>query len=312
MIRNDRLRYAIVRFSGRATLLLILANATNIASAAEEGSRAGHGNVSVLYQYISVDGFEASQGEIDIGTVDTHTLYFEVDYHLTDRLTLVAGIPYIRERYKGPFPHDPLALDPPRPEVENVDQGDWNSDFQDFHFGVRYLLKDSDTLLVEPFAIYGIPSNDYPFFGHAAIGQNLQRLEIGSSFTYVPPISDAWYGLDLGYAFVEETLGVNIDHWNIRAEAGYFFSQRLAGRAFILHKQGSGLIFPEDFPPPRTDEMWYQHDRLIKHNFTNVGVGLDWSLSGGYRLTSSVLTMVRAEQVHKVRYAITLGLTRSF
>jgi hypothetical protein len=300
------------RFSGKTSLLLILANATSVATAAEDSSRAGHGNVSVAYQYISVDGFEASQGEIDIGTVDTHTLYFEIDYHLSDRFTLVAGIPYVRERYKGSFPHDPLALDPPRPDVENVDQGDWNSDFQDFHIGARYLLKDSDTLQVEPFAIFGTPSNDYPFFGHAAIGQNLNRFELGSSFVYIPPISDAWYGLDLAYVFVEETLGVNIDHWNIRAEAGYFFSQNLAGRAFILHKQGGGLTFPDEFPPPRTDEKWYQHDRLIKHNFTNFGIGIDYSLSENYRLTSSILTMIRAEQVHKVRYAITVGLTRSF
>ena len=312
MIRTDRLRDSMTRLSGAASLLLFLANATNTAAAPEDGSRAGHGSVSVMYQNIHVDGFEGSQGEIDIGTVDTHALYFEVDYHLTDRITLVAGIPYIRERYKGSFPHDPLALDPPRPEVENVDLGDWNSDFQDVHFGVRYLLKDSDTLRIEPFAISGIPSTDYPFFGHAAIGQHVKRLEIGSSFTYVPPISDAWYGLDLAYVFVEETLGVNIDHWNVRAEAGYFFSRNLAGRAFILHKQGGGLTFPDDFPPPRTDEKWYQHDRLVKHNFTNFGLGLDWSLSDNYRMTSSVLTMVRAEQVHKVRYAITIGFTRSF
>jgi hypothetical protein len=303
------------RYPGSMSLLLSLPLylATVAPTAATENeSRAGHGNVSVMYQYISVDGFESSQGEIDIGTVDTHVLYFEVGYHLTDRMTLIAGIPYVRERYKGPFQHDPLALDPPRPEVENVDQGDWNSDFQDVHFGVRYLVKDSGTLRIEPFALAGVPSNDYPFFGHAAIGQNLKRIEIGSSFTYVPPISDAWYRLDLGYAFVEETLGVNIDHWNIRAEAGYFFSQHLTGRAFFLHKQGHGLTFPEDFPPPRTDEKWYQHDRMIKHNFTNFGVGLDWTMSDTYTVSSSVLTMVRAEQVHKVDYAISLGLARSF
>lgn len=295
-----------------AISLLMCLTTSALAIAADEESRAGHGNVSVTYQHIRVDGFEASQGEIDIGTVDTHALYFEVDYHVTDRLTLIAGIPYIRERYNGPFDHNPLALDPPRPEVQNVDLGDWNSDFQDFHFGVRYLVKDSGRLRIEPFVLAGIPSNNYPFFGHAAIGQNQKRLDIGSSFTYVPPISDAYYQLDLGYVFVEETLGVSIDHWNIRAEAGYFFSQKLTGRAFILHKQGHGLTFPDDFPPPRTDEWWYQHDRTVKHNFTNFGIGVDWTVSDAYSVSTSVLTMIHAEQVHKVDYAFTLGLTRSF
>ena len=148
MIRTNRLRCATAHSSIAANLLLIIANPAAAESASGDGSRAGHGDISVLYQYISVDGFEASQGEVDIGTVDTHALYFEIDYHLTDRITLVAGIPYIRERYKGSFPHDPLVLDPPRPEVENVDQGDWNSDFQDFHFGIRYLLKDSPILRI--------------------------------------------------------------------------------------------------------------------------------------------------------------------
>lgn len=313
MIGTDRRRgqaYRKDKALSRATLSLCLV--FSAADAADGESRAGHGSVSVSYQYLSVDGFEGSQGEIDIGTVDTHALYFEVDYHLTDRITVIAGIPYIRERYQGNFPHDPLALEPPRPNVENVDEGQWNSDFQDFHFGARYLAKASGRLRIEPFALVNIPSNDYPFFGHAAIGQNLDRIEIGSSFTYVPPISDAYYHVDLGYVFVEETLGVSIDHWNIRLEAGYFFSRELTGRAFILHKDGHGLTFPDDFPPPRTDEWWFQHDRMIKHNFTNFGVGLDWNLDGNYRLSSAVLTMVRAEQVHKLRYAITLGLTYSF
>ena len=276
---------------------------------AEESSRAGHGHVTVSYQYIRVDGFEGSQGTIPIGTVDTHALNFELDYYLTDRWSVAFGIPFIRERYKGTFPHDPLALDPPRPEVENVDLGQWNQDFQDFHLAVRYLAKGTGRLRIEPYIVAGFPSNDYPFFGHAAIGQNLWRVEPGSSFLYVPYISDAYFRLDVGYAFVEETLGVSIDHWNIRAEAGYFFNQYLTGRAFVLHKQGDGLVFPDDFPPPRTTELWYQHDRMIKHNFTNAGLGLDWSMNENYGFTSSVLTMVRAEQVHKVDYAFTLGVT---
>jgi hypothetical protein len=281
-------------------------------AAAEESSRSGHGHVSVSYQYIHVDGFEASQGTLDIGTVDTHVLNFELDYALTDRWSFAFGIPFIRERYQGNFPHDPLLLDPPRPQVENVDLGQWNQDFQDFHLGVRYLAKASGRLRIEPYITAGLPSNDYPFFGHAAIGQNLWRVEPGSSFVFVPYISDAWYRLDIGYAFVEETLGVSINHWNIRAEVGYFFNQYLSGRAFLLHKQGDGLVFPEDFPIPRNTELWYQHDRMIKHNFTNFGVGLDWSMNDNYSITTSALTMVRAEQVHKVDYAFTVGLAFAF
>jgi len=246
--------------------------------------------------------------------VETQVISFDVDYHLTDRLTLVAGIPFVRERYLGPFDHDPLALDPPRTDVPNLDLGDWNTDFQDFHLGVRYLLKKSPFFIVEPFVLAGIPSNDYPFFGHAAIGRNRAQLDIGSSFIYRPPFSDAWYRLDLSYVFVEKTLGVSVNHLNANAEAGYFFSRRLSGRLFVLYRDGSGLDFPVDFPPPaeRTDEMWFQHDRLVKHNFTNAGVGVDWLLNDRYRLSTSVFTMLRAKQIHEMEYAISVSLSRSF
>jgi len=315
MIRTNRQRGAV---SCRQTAARLMALPSIFlwcslpAAASEDVSRAGHGHYTVGYQRIHVDGFEGSQGEIPIGTVDTHSLYFEVDYNLTDRWSMVAGIPYIIERYLGDFPHDPLLLDPPRPDVENVDQGAWNAGFQDFHLGARYLLKSSGQLRIEPYVLAGIPSNDYPFFGHAAFGQNLVRVELGSNFTYIPPLSDAYFQLELGYAFVEKTLGTSISHWNIRAEAGYFFGPRLSGRLFLLHKDGRGLIFPDDFPPPRTDEKWFQHDRMIQHNFTNFGAGLDWALDDTYQVSTSVLTMVRAEQVHNVDYAFTLGLTRSF
>lgn len=281
------------------------------ADAAESDSLKGHGHYAISYQYISVDGFEGSMGEIPIGTVDTHTLNFEIDYYLTDRLAVVLGLPFVRKRYQGPFQHNPLALVPPRVGVDNVDQGDWNNSFQDFHLGVRYLWRDTP-VIIEPFAFLGVPSHDYPFFGHAAVGQNLLKFDVGSSFTWIPPISDAYYRLDIAYVFVEETLGVSIDHWRIHAEAGYQFGPRLTGRAFVLHKDGDGLVFPDDFPPPRTNEMWFQHDRLVKHNYTNVGVGLDWSMSEKYSVSTSVMTMTRAEQVHKMQYALTVGISRSF
>jgi len=281
------------------------------ARAADGESRAGHGHYSLGYQYISVDGFQSSIGELPIGTVDTHSLNIEVDYYLNDKWTLSAGIPFIRKRYQGPGPHDPLALEPPRPEVENVDQGNWNNSFQDFHLGVRYLAKEGP-FNIEPYAFFGVPSNDYPFFGHAAVGQNLNKFEVGSQFSWYPGLSDAYYRLDLAYVFVEETLGYSINHWKVGAEAGYHFSQKLTGRVYAQIKDGKGLAFPDDFPPPRTDEKWYQHDRLVKHNYANAGVGLDWLVGNNFHLSTSVMTQIWAEQVHIMRYAITLSMTRSF
>lgn len=303
----------VTRCSRRLLASLLLTQASGTAIAQEDTSRAGHGAVTVTAQYIKADGFEGSFGNVDVGNVESQVLSIDIEYNLTEALTLLAGIPYIRERYIGPFDHDPLALDPPRPDVPNVDLGDWNSDFQDFIFGIRYLASDGP-LLVQPFLVAGVPSNSYPFFGHAAIGRNRKQLSIGSSFIWFPPISDAYYRIDASYTFVERTLGVSVDHFDIHAEAGYFFSRRLSGRVFMLYRDAKGLNFPTDFPPPaeRTDEQWYQHDRLVKHSFTNFGAGLDWSINELYSVNSTVMTMSRANQIHDVEYAISVGVTRSF
>jgi hypothetical protein len=276
-----------------------------------EENRQGHGHASVGYQYISVDGFESSIGTLDVGTTDTHAFVFDLEYNVTDRLALNVGLPLVMKRYQGPLPHRVSGLDPPNDTAPFIDDGRYHTRWQDFHFGARYLAK-SGSLQIEPYVGLEIPSNEYPFYALAAVGQNVNKLEIGTSFTYVPPISDAFFRLVIGHVFVEETLGVNIDHWRVRGGAGYFFAPRLSGRAFFLLKEGNGLIFPDDFPPPRTDEHWYQHDRMVRHNYMNIGVGLDYAFNEKYAVSLSVMTMAWAEQILVMKYATNVSVIRSF
>ena len=302
---------SLLRLAGTG-LLAAVAMASPAANAADGESRAGHGSVTLSYQYQTADSLQSTVGEIKIGPVDTHTLNFEVAYYLTDRWKLTAGIPYVRRRYRGPLQHDPLLLDPPRPDIENVDQGDWNTGFQDLFLGISYAAFESPTLSIEPHLFLGVPSHDYPFFGNAAIGQNQKRLEIGSSFLLEPGLSDAYYGLDVSYVFVEQVLNTNINHWRINVSAGYAFTPRFTGRIFALIKQGNGLDFPDDFPPPRTDERWYQHDRLVKHNYVISGIGFDWLVSDKYGVSTSLMTMTHAEVIHIMDYAFDITVSRLF
>ncbi len=294
------------------TLLLLLTLSVN---AAEAESRKGSGQVVLTYQFNSTDGFESSIGELPIGSIDTHVMNIELQYALTDRLTIIAGLPYVRKRYNnGPLPHDPMLLVPPRPYIENVDLGDWNTGFQDFNIGAKYRLIEG-AFSVSPFAYLGVPSNEYPFYGNAAIGQQLTRLQLGSSLMWYPGLSNAYYSADIGYVFVEETLGVSVNYWNIRAEAGYQFTPRLTGRLFGLWKKGSGNSVPDNypgFPTQLTDELWYQHDRMLKHNYMNIGIGIDWALNDNYSISSNYMEMIWEDQVNILEYAFTLSLARSF
>lgn len=280
-----------------------------VAEAAEKG-RKGHGSVTVSYQYIHTDGFESEAGFSDIGETDTHTVNFEVDYHVSERWTLSAGIPLITKRYKGNFPHL-KSIFTPEPDTEFIDDGDYHTDFQDLHLGVHYLLT-TNPIVIEPYVSTGIPSNDYPFYGNAAVGFSLWRVDVGSAFAYFPPLSDVFYQLDVAYTFEEKTLGTNKDHWRVAAEVGYFFSPRVTGRVFAFLKKGNGLVFPDDFPPPRDDNFWYHHDQMIKHDYAIAGATFDYSLNPRYRLSLSWIEMIGTDNIHKMRDAVNFSVARSF
>jgi len=268
------------------------------------------GAFAITFQFIHTDGFEGTQGTLPLGTTDARTINFDFQYRVTERLGLELGIPLVSKRYRGDYPHVPAALDPPK-DAPFIDSGDYHTYFQDWRFGAYYRLLD-EPFGIEAFAAYGVPSNDYPFFAQSAVGQRLNKFDVGFAFSFAPPISDAYYHLDVSRVFVEEALGVSIDHWRVNGEAGYFFGPRLTGYGFFMLKEGDGQEFPDDFPPPRTTEWWYQHDRMVKHNYVNVGLGMRWALNERYQLDLAALTMVHADQVHIMKYAVNIGLSRSF
>ncbi|MEQ9451273.1 MAG: transporter [Pseudomonadales bacterium] len=268
------------------------------------------GSVSLTYQRIHIDGFESTLGEMDIGTTDTDSLILEVDYHLTNRVSISAAVPYIRKRYRGGGAHRPDLISPPQ-NSQFIDDGEWHSDFQDWHLGVRYLLTN-DPIRIEPFVGYSSPVSDYPFFGHAAVGQDIWHFDVGAHLSYTPPLSDAYFQVSPSYVFAEETLGQSIDHWRLTLAAGYRFTDRFSARLFVMGKEGDGLEFPDDFPPPRNTYHWYQHDRLVKHNYVNAGIGMDWRASPQYSLSTAVMRMIHADQIHIMKYAVSLTVTRAF
>ena len=154
-----------------------------------------------------------------------------------------------------------------------------------------------------------IPSHDYSTHAHASIGQHLLRGEIGSTVSYRPPFDDWYVSASGSHVFSEHPLGVNIDHWKAELEAGYFLAPNFAARALLLVKQGNGLSFPRDFVTP---ELFETHDKLIKNNFVEAGVGFDWFLDGGRRVSGTAIRMIHSEDTHILKYGFLLTVGQSF
>ena len=271
----------------------------------------GRGYVSIAYQSTEINEFNNSVSDRDIGEVLTHSLYLEFGYAITDRWQLQAGLPYIKRRYNGAGRHDPLTLEPPRPEVPFIDDGSYHSDFQDIFLGASYLWI-SDPVIVEPFARLHIPSNNYPHFAMAAVGQNLWKAELGVDLTKFMPFSDWFYRLETSYTFVEETLGVSVNHFRFNGEMGYFFTQEFAANLFVQSKFGRGEDATTYPPSNRTGERWYQHDRTTRHSYVTAGVGGDWFFNEKYQLSGSVFTTVWGESVHMINVAWGIKIARYF
>lgn len=276
-----------------------------------ENSVAGTGSVMVAFQTIDVNKFDNGIQEVDIGRVSTQSLYVELDYALTDRWTIKAGLPYIRKKYNGPGRHDPLTLVPPRPDVPFIDDGSYNDAFQDFLIGVSYHWLDQP-LIVVPFVNVFLPSHSYPHFGHAAVGQNVWKTEVGADLTKIMPFSDWYYRLNVAYTFVEETLDVNVNHYRLLGEAGYFFRPEFSANVFLQYKKGKGDSAQEFPPPNRTGERWYQHDRTTRHSYLNAGAGADWYFADRYQLSATAFTMLWGDSVHVVDLATNVSITRYF
>lgn len=293
-----------------AAALLVLQHAAP-AFTQEAQSSEPRGAMGLTYQYINAANLAAPGSVIPTGPTDTHSLNFAVDYAIGTRWTLNASLPLITKRYKGRFPHNPLGIIPPKTDVEFIDDGHYHTSFQDLHVGAHYLAtSETAAVSVAPFVSLGIPSNDYVFFAQAAVGQNLNRLELGTSIAYQPPFLNLYMNLDVSRVLVEETLGFNVDHWRLDAEVGRFLTPRLAASTFISIKEGNGF-YPTEFPS-RTDEFWFQHDRLTRHNYVNFGFAANLTLNARDRLTFSAVKAVHTEAVFITRYAVSAGVTRAF
>lgn len=295
-----------VRCSGLARALLSSAAFTLFAPATLHAQAwvppQGEGSVSVLYQHLYIRDHLFSGGlRRDVGHIRAQSLTADFDYGLTDRLSLRTTLPFVAARYRGPSPHR-------HADGETLDDGTYHAGFQDLRFNLRYSLIDFP-VAVTPFVAVTVPSHDYEFFAHSAIGLGLREIQFGA---YAGVARERFYVQGrYSYGVFERVIGLRRTRSNIDTEAGWFVHPRLRVFAMQLGQiSHSGIeIFP-GFVGLNPEEI-HHHDQVGRANILDIGGGVSVALTPTLGLTGSVVRTRSGSNTHMFDYAVTIGASWS-
>jgi hypothetical protein len=290
-----------------ATLVLaILAFSTRASAQAWTPAR-GEGTVTVQFQDAFVKYHLFATTPIDRGHIRSNAVVFDFTYGLTDKAALTIALPYVAAKYNGPYPHP-----------TGIDNGQYHSTFQDLRFDVRYNLTRKN-LVITPYVGTIVPSHEYIYFAHSAVGRDFRQLQLG---LYAAKLLDAVVpGLFVSgrysYGFNERILDISHNQSNVDLEVGYFVKSEL--RLFAL---GTGQVTHGgiDFPNPSVwgglpgglpPLLFAHHDQIGRDNWLNVGVGAAYSLIPSVDLFGSVIHTVTGRNMHELEYGVTFGVSWS-
>jgi len=289
-----------------AASALALCSLTAVANVSAQAwvSPKGEGAVTMAVQTMGVSKHLSGTTPVKVGTIDTTSLLVDATYGLTDRISLDFAAPYVSSKYAGPSPHP----------GSNIDNGSYHGTFADVRFAVRYNVTRRGVVFT-PYVGTTTPSHDYIFYGHAAPGQRLRELQLG---TYVAKLFERGVpGLFVSgrysYGFVEQVLDITHNRSSADLEVGYFFTTRL--RAFGMTSgqyTHGGIDFPRGGSPALPPAYRPVHDQIQKVHYLKVGAGTSYAISDTIDLFGSVARQVAGRNGHAMDYGITVGASWGF
>ena len=307
---------------------VVLAAAMPVVGIASDSARSGSlqefGSPEPARGWISL-GFQAvhTRGSLDGSggylpflrnlETDSRSLTLSVDYRVDERWSLNASLPYIRKRaVNDRGGHNPARLAVPRPDSEFLDNGDYHGTWQDWQLGVIYHT-DFAGFDVRPHAVLTYPSRDYTFFASSAAGQRLTRFRVGFDVSRRLGFSNFHYSAGYSYEFVEKVLSNNVNKQHLRLSGRYDISPQLSASVFAVGRRSRGLDPAIFFRESRLgSELWYQHDRLLRHNYGLAGIGVTWRFNELWSMSGSTSRMVWGDSIHDIKYAHEVQVTRGF
>lgn len=292
----------------------VLLTAAPRASAQAWVPPAGAGSVTVAAQRIDNTG-HIDDREIAVpgGKSRDLSIYVEAEYAWSDRISFVAGIPFVFAKYEGPPP-------PNLPLLENDLCRCWQHGWQDFGFTARYNVLNGRTAIT-PSISYGLPSHDYGYQGEAVLGRHLREvrlaLDVGRRLDAISPrlAAQASYA----YAFVQRTLDVPNNRSNASATVSFevvrSFSIQGGVTGQITH--GGLRVFGLPSPPDgvpwgeiTTPALLQQHDRLLRDDNWRAGGGATYHASRA-DVFFSYLAFAGGRNTHQGR-TFTMGVSLPF
>jgi hypothetical protein len=296
---------------GTATLVLLVGSAASAAAQTFVPDR-GEGAVTVMYQGGIVKRHLQVHGSSDAGRIESQGLMTDLSIGLGRKFALSVGLPYIGSRYVGSKPHE-LAPDevPLYPNFKSLDDGTYHSTFQDLRVELRYSLRRVGWA-VTPFVAGIVPSHDYEFFSHSAIGRRVRELQVGA---YAARLLDPWLPggfFQVGYThgFEQNIIDIPRQRSILTLEAGYFATSKLrvfgeasgqvthGGKDIVISARADfhGLEF-------------IHHDQIARSDAVDVGGGAAWTFSDRLDLIGSFTRTVWGINGHAQWGVLTLGMS---
>lgn len=275
----------------------------------EEGER---GRISIGFQSVHTDGSVDGSGNPGPGVrTDTRNVLLALDYRLAEHWSLHLSIPFINKRsLDDPGLHNVRFLAVPQ-ESAFIDDGDWHGAWQDWQLGLSY-HGHWRGLKVQPHAVLTWPSHDYVFFASAAPGRYLRKLRLGADVGRRFGQGNVHWSLGYSYEFVEKVLDYDLDKHHYRAALRWDVSPTWSLHAFANARYSQGIKPADLAGRVPWSELWYQHDRLLQHNYILAGIGASWRVNDDWSVSASSAWPVEADSMHRVRHAWDLQLSRRF
>jgi hypothetical protein len=252
--------------------------------------------------------------EDDRGHIRSQSVGAELGYGITDRFAVSVGLPFTSAKWyrtcQAPRfcgnPHIP-------PNGRTLDDGNYHGTFQDYRITARYQVVRNPVVLT-PFVGVVLPSHDYQYHAHSAVGRGLREYLLGVNFggELSRVLPGAYVQAYYSYAFVERVLDIHHDRSNGALELGYFLTPSLSARFLASGFYTHGGICNCSRTSLETPGFNQHHDQIEHASAMSLGGGLSYLLTGSVDVYANYLRSVLGHGGHKIDHGISFGFSWGF